>query len=153
MSNIKSHFENNENFILSCHTEKQYESCLKWCHDNNYLSDSDYKDLTDIAAYDWIAYQDMLKQSFKNGGLCVHFDGKQFKGIDSYNTYQKVQECNPELSFNVYIFTDEIGEYGTIKSTITYYCSNCGAKQFSNKYNRCHWCNIKFKVNAYEETQ
>lgn len=138
------HFENNENFVLRCFTKKQYESCLKWCYDNGYLTDSEYNELTDIDVFDRFTHDDLLEQDFKNGGRCVHFNGSCYKGIDDYTTYMKVKECGKEPNLKFYLFVDEINEYGTIKSTINYYCSNCGAKQFNNQHNRCHWCKVKF---------
>lgn len=141
---LHHHFENNENFLLCCFTEKQCESCLKWCYDNNYLSDSDYKDLTDIDVYDWFNYQDMLKQSFQKGGLCVHFNGLHFKDLGSYTIYMNVKRCGEEPDLKFYSFVDEINEYTTIKSSINYYCNSCGAKLFDNMYNRCPHCRVRF---------
>ena len=141
---LHSHFKNNENFALRCFTKKQYESCLKWCYDNGYLTDSKYKELTDIDIFDRFTYEDLLEQDFKNGGRCVHFNGSYYKGIDNYTIYIKVKEYGKEPDLKFYSFVDEINEYTTIKSSIIYYCSSCGAKLFDNVYNRCPHCRVRF---------
>jgi hypothetical protein len=141
---INHHFENNENFLLCCFTKKQYESCLKWCHDNNYLSDSDYKDLTDIDIFDRFIYEDLLEQDFKKGGRCVHFNGHHFKDFGSYKIYMKIKECGEEPDLKFYSFADEINEYATIKSSIIYHCSSCGVRLFNTECDRCPHCQVRF---------
>ena len=141
---IHHHFENNENFLLCCFTKKQYESCLKWCYENEYLTDSEYKELTDIDVYYRFIYEDLLEQDFKKGGRCVHFNGLHFKDIGSYTIYMKVKECGEEPDLKFYSFVDEISEYTTIKSSIIYYCGSCGARLFDTMDNRCHHCRVRF---------
>jgi hypothetical protein len=145
VNRLRHHFENNENFLLCCFTKQQYENCLRWCYDNGYLTDSEYKELTDIDVYDWFKYQDMLKQSFQKGGLCVHFNGIHFKGFGSYKIYTEVKECGEEPDLKFYSFVDEINERATIKSSIIYYCGSCGGSLFDNTYNKCPHCRVKLE--------
>ena len=141
---LHHHFKNNENFLLCCFTKKQYEACLKWCYDKGYLTDSEYRELTDIDVFDRFIHEDLLEQDFQNGGRCVHFNGPHYRGIDNYMIYMKVKEYGKEPNLKFYSFVDEIDERTTIKSSISYYCSSCGAKLFDNMYNRCPHCRVKF---------
>lgn len=106
---LHHHFKNNENFLLCCFTKQQYESCLKWCYDNSYLTNSEYSELTDIDIFDRFIYEDLLEYDIKHGGgRCLHFNGLRYKGIDNYTTYMKVKECGIESDLKFYLYMDEI---------------------------------------------
>lgn len=145
MERLHHHFENNENFLLCCFTKQQYESCLKWCYNNGYLTDSDYSELTNMDIFDRFTYEDLLEHDFKRGGRCVHFNGHQFKGIDDYATYMEIKEYGIESDLKIYSFVDETNECATIKSSITYRCGSCGAilTLFDDTCDRCPCCHVR----------
>lgn len=141
---IHQHFENNENFLLCCFTKEQYEYCLKWCYGNGYLTDSEYKKLTDIDIFDRFNHEVLLEQDFKDGGRCIHFKGSHYMGIDSYAIYKEVKERGVESDLEFYSFVDEINECTIIKSSVIYYCGSCGTKLFGTEYIRCPFCHVRF---------
>ena len=146
MNRLHHHFENNENFVLRCFTKQQYESCLKWCYDNGYLTDSEYSELTDIDVFDRFNYEDLLERDFKHGGgRCVHFNGHQYKGIDDYTTYTKVKESGKESDLKFYSFVDETNQCATIRSSIIYRCDSCGANLFDDTCDRCPCCQVRLE--------